>query len=210
MSPGESVRFELAELSAVNYRRHRAWRFAFAAAGWAAFAALLALGVYGIFEAVPYLLLWGRLFLAGCLVLAGFLCVSLASIPFRLWARPPVSLELRPQGILFSFSRGPPIEVTWEERPLQMELLQRDNGPESQSGASYRLWVSRGARGYRLPWRRMVPLTYLTRSAFEQVLAAAKSASSEIKRIDNSRSPVLVRSGSRTSFLISRNGGGVA
>jgi hypothetical protein len=57
---------------------------------------------------------------------------------------------------------------------------------------------------YRLAWRRVIPLTYLTSEALSNVLSGAKSAGMPVERVAQARSLSMVKGASRTAFLISR------
>jgi hypothetical protein len=170
--------------------------------GCALFAAIFAFGVMIVLTPSPYVALPERIFFASVGMLAGFLTFSIFWIPTRFWAPPPVSLSVSPQGLGFRLRDGRQLTRSWDTSTLWIELLRRTGPSPLPAEADYRLWVTRGDTDYRLAWRRVVPLTYLTEAAFDSVLHAAEDAHVSVERVDSARSLSLLKPVTKTAFVI--------
>ena len=166
---------DLRSLSDTNYRRHRGWRYASALVGCATLVGLVAVGVEGLWVAVPLLLAPSRYFTAACLGIVGYLCFTLAWIPYRFLAPPPIGITVNRHELVFLNRTGKRTKLRLDRGAIWMELLER-TGPSVPREAAYRLWLIRGDIDYALAWRRITPLTYLTATESESIRKAAEAA----------------------------------
>ena len=177
----EGSEFDLAELSANNHAGIRAWRVAL-------------LVVTGIAVLVIAYLEWSLLTsapvrasepvflytLAGAWILVAFMLIVIGSYATRFWAPPPVRMRSTRDELVFVSLNGQSQCIRWRSELLDAQLLDRSTDPKVPRASRYRLWV-RGSRGDRwLPWRRVVPLVYLTERAAESILKNAKQAGVQI------------------------------
>jgi hypothetical protein len=179
---------DLTPHSEANFRRHRTRRLAIAILGCCCFCALAGLGFVAVLTATSPLSLGVRYIFLAIGFLLGYLCLSLAWVPFRYWAPPPVALSVTSQGLDFRLMQGNQVHIPWNRGSLRIELLARairENGPVE---ASHRMWVMWGRGDFELMWRRVVPLTYVPPSVFERVLEEARAQNLSIERIDSRRS----------------------
>jgi hypothetical protein len=201
--PSVKETYNLAALAESNYERHRILRYAAAAIGVGLALLLLLFTLESTSNATPLLLDPGRLgFLAASLVV-GYFCVSLAWIPFRLLAPPPISVSITSAGLELETVNGKVFRANWSDDRLAGELLVRGIEPASPLESRFRLLIGRGAYDYRVPWRSIPPAAYLTEVCAKRILEAAQSAGVSIERVDNPHSASLVRPGSMTAYLIS-------
>ena len=170
--------------------------------GCATFAGFIALGLDGVFYSVPLLLLPARYFILGCSLLVGYLVFTLGWYPFRLWAYPPVGLVVTSDGIEFKFLRGKNSKVSWERPGLKIVILDRKLEPGEPASAELRLHMDGGRTDLRYAWKRLTPLTYLTRPAMQTVIAQAKAAGLRVRRLEPSYAFALARSSSRVTYII--------
>lgn len=202
---GRSSTFDLTPLSEANYIRHRFKRYLVGVAGCAAFVALLALGIAGIFVAVSSLPVYERYFFATVGALIGYLCLSLAWIPFRYWAVPPVAMTVSSNGLDFLFRSGSRILVPWERNSLRIELLERVMPHKHAPEAAYRIWVMWGRGDFEFVWRRVVPLVYTSEGGLQRVLEEARTRRLSVRRVDRAKALSLVPTVSRTAYIVSRD-----
>jgi hypothetical protein len=159
-------------------------------------------GISGVLAAVPYLSNPVRyLFLAVALWVAYFL-LTLAWIPFRFWASPPVGVSADARGLTFRLRDGRRMEVNWKTESLWIEILKRTGPTISETGAAWRLWIIKSDWDNRLLWRKVVPLVYTTEAEADAVLQAAGHAGMSIKNVETAHSLSMVRQSKRTAFLI--------
>jgi hypothetical protein len=203
---GQVDRFDLTALSEVNYMRHRVKRYIVGSCGCIAFVALLFLGVSGILTAVPFLPLYERYFFTAVGALIGYLCLSLAWVPFRYWAAPPVALSVSSNGLDFLLRSGRRIDVAWKRDSLRIELLERVSQHGLGQDTDYRIWVMWARGDFELVWRRVVPLTYTSEAGLHRVLDEARNQHLSVRRIDHSKSLSMFPTVSRTAYIISREG----
>ena len=173
---------DLGELSSLNYAHNRRLR-------WLALSALLAM-VIGILYAI-----WRLVGLASSqpsqaitavggagsgavIAICGVIALSQG---VRFLAPPPTSLEVTEDGLVLRRVGGSAWTVPWRGRPLEIQILDRSSDPKVPPRAQFRMWV-RGTSADRLiPWRRVVPITYLSRDATYQIIKSAKNAGLEVR-----------------------------
>jgi len=185
--------FDLAELSSLNYRRHRPWRYTIAIGG---FAVICVLGAVAL--DIVYGILVGNLsgldyFDVGCIAFVACLTFSLCSGPVRFLAPPPIALSVGRSGLQFRLAAGRERGLCWEDEALWIQLVVRHDEPGLPSEARYRLWAYHRNGDSERPWRRVVPVAYLPPDAAEAVLESARAAHLSIARNDNAR-PVSLSS----------------
>jgi hypothetical protein len=201
---GRVDQFDFAPRSEANYTRHRFKRYLVGVGGCVAFAALVALGVTGILTAVSILPASERYFFTGVAVLIGYLCLSLAWVPFRYWAAPPVALSVGSTGLDFTLKSGRHVRVPWDRDSLRIELLERVTKTRRGEETDHRIWVMWGRGDFEIVWRRVVPLTYSSEGALQRVLEEARSQHLSVERVDHARSLSMSPDTSRTAYIISR------
>lgn len=198
--------FDLSPLSRANYSRHRFKRYLVGLCGGVAFLALLTLGITGILTAVSLLPVYERYFFAAVGALVGYLCLSLAWVPVRYWAPPPVAMSVSSKGLDFLLGSGSRIHVPWERNSLRIELLERVLQPGLGQEMAHRIWVMWGRGDFEIVWRTVVPLVYTTEEGLRRVLEEARNQYLSVERVDHAKSLSLVSTVSRTAYIISRKG----
>ena len=204
----ETHTFDLSQLSEANFRRHRFARFLIGLSGWILFVFPIALTVYLFYNATLLLQVYGKYFFVGVGTLFGYLCLALAWLPVRYWARPPVALSVSSAGLDFWTRSGKWLRVPWrQEGALPIELEERVYPPGAPNEAAYSIWVKWGRIDSLLVWRRLVPLTYTTEAGFHRVLQEARAQGLPIERFDSSRGsafPTKTPALSATVYRIAR------
>jgi hypothetical protein len=183
---------DLQQLSDAIYRRNRSWRLLAGVLGISCFAGLSLLGITGLVSATPLLLLSGRVALAAAAILGGVLCFSVAWIPVRYLAHPPVSLSVSTYGLSLRFSSGQFVRVAWEEPRIDLGLVERRAESPSNISPVYRMWLSAGKTGTKWPWQRVIPLTYMPNAAAKRVLEEARKAGLSIEELGGPESRAYV------------------
>lgn len=200
--------FDLRQLSEANYRRHRLARFLVALGGSLLFVLPIALTVELFYVATPLLLTYGKYFFVAVGVFVGYLCLAIAWLPVRYWARPPVTLSVSSVGLNFEFRSGNWLRVPWTKQgALPIELEERVYPPGVPDEATYSIWVKWGRTDALLIWHRLVPLTYTTAAGFQRVLQEARTQGLTIERFEAARRssfPTRVRALSGTVYRIAR------
>jgi hypothetical protein len=200
---GMGETYDLAGPSEFNYRRHRTWRYSITGVGVAAAVSLVLYTWTTTANATPELLDWGRLAFVAASVLVGYFCIVLAWIPFRLLARPPVSLTLSNEQIELGMQDGTVFHLRWTEERLRGELLFRGSDLSTPPDSRYRLLIGRGAYDYRAPWRALPPATYLSEACAKRILEVAREVQVSIEKVDSPTPASLGRSKSSwTAYLI--------
>jgi hypothetical protein len=139
---------------------------------------------------------------AGVGVLFGFLSLSLAWIPVRFWAQPPVKIQVREGGLKLWDRSGVETQLNWTLSSVRLELLVR-SGDGQGTGPSDRIWVAPGTRALRLPWRPLIPLIYTTRDGAKQLLSATRAANLSVTRRENGKAVTMRKSGNQEVYSIS-------
>jgi hypothetical protein len=203
LSPGTSEIYDLSRLSDLNYRRHRTLRYVIAGIGVISPLCLVAFTWETTATATPGLLAPGRLVFMAAALVVGYFCLGLAWIPFRLMARPPVSITVSYHGIDLAMLDGKVYHIDWAERRLAGELLLRDTDSSVAPESRFRLLIGHGGYDYRAPWRWIPPAAYLTEACARMILEFAQAAHVNIERIERPHPASLVRSKSMTAYLFS-------
>ncbi len=167
--------FDLSDRSTVNYRRHLGWRVG------SVVGSIVAVAIMSYVEVL--LLTVGPSTASGPIgaytdsaswMLVTISFVILGSYAFRFWARPPVRMRVSLRGLEFESVAQSVRAVRWDDRSLELQVLDRSDDTQVPECSKYRLWV-RGSPGDRwLPWRRVVPLVYLAEPGVRAVIDCAK------------------------------------
>ncbi len=167
--------YKLSELSALNHRRHRGVRLLIV---------VLVCSLTSLLVTVAWLVAAS---ISGAAVgyvavTTLFVCllVSLGGYATRFWGTPPISLAVQERGLRFGFAGGRTHTVQWDEPSLDIELLDRSSDSKVPVAARYRVWVRGSAWDRRLPWRRVVPLTYVTSETLPAILESARAAGAHV------------------------------
>lgn len=166
---------DLSELSNLNHRRHRGIRI-FIATLVGALAAVLVIIAWLVVVSNPS----GGVAYVPVTVLVVGLLLSLGAYGLRFWATPPISVAVLERGLRFGTANGRTDIIQWDEGGLDLELLDRSSDPRTPTTASYRIWVRGTTWDRRLPWRRVIPLTYVTRETFPVILDSARTAGAQV------------------------------
>ena len=196
--------FNLTQLSEENYARHRTKRYVIGVSGILVFILVVAYTIEGAFNAVAILGDFDRVFFVIAAALEGYLLFSLAWVPFRYWAPPPVALSVGPQGMDFTLKSGRRIHVPWDRDVGSIELLERVVPQGNPQESSFRIWVMWGPGDFERAWRRIVPLTYVPEAALRAVLEEAHTHDVSVELVEHAKSLSLVPTASRTAYVISR------
>ncbi len=175
--PDGELEFDLTDLSAYNHAGIRGWRFALAAGTGIALTAIaslewLLLTSAPIRGSEPVFLYT----LAGAWLLVAYLLIVIGSYATKFWARPPIRMRAVRDGLVFFSLNGHSQLLGWRAEPLEVQLLDRSADRKVPEASRYRLWVRGSRRSRWLPWRRVIPLVYLTEPAAEAILMSAKRA----------------------------------
>lgn len=175
----ETVRFD--EQAAINYARHRKWRWSCGVALVAleALIAYILCRVLVLITNEPSKILPGIASLVSGLGFA-FIFISIFSLGIRFLAYPPVFLSVTAPGLTFGLFDETIFTVDWKDPNLDFQLLDRPDDPKVPWFAQYRIWVRGSPADRVLPWRRVVPLAYVTREAALCVVQSAKEAGTHI------------------------------
>lgn len=197
-------RFDLHGLSDASYQRHRSGRYLAGVLGCLALVGFVFLLVGLVLPARSYPTS-AKYLTAGVALLQGYLCFALAWTLVRLWARPPIAMEVNVAGIELWTLSGESFHFAWEDESFGIELLDRRADSRTPADAWYRMWVSEGgAADWGLVWRRLVPIIYIPRPALERVLAVASSLGLRVVRTEGVRVSLPVRSRCWITWMISR------
>ena len=179
---------DLTDLSELNHRRHRGVRIFIAALVSSLVVVLLIIAWLAVVlhpgEGVAYV--------AVTVLFVGML-LSLGAYGLRFWATPPISVAVLEEGLEFGRAEGQTDIIRWAEGGLDLELLDRSSDPRTPTTATYRIWVRGSTWDRRLPWRRVVPLTYVTRETFPVVLDSARAAGAQVS-VNRSFNPISLGS----------------
>jgi hypothetical protein len=106
---------------------------------------------------------------------------------FRTNRAPPKSLEVREEGLVFGFENGRRERVTWEEAQGETNLYDETSGRQGPDRSKLVLMTAPGYQALRMLafLRPRVPRTYLTRDAFDTVLAGAARAGLTVTKYGN-------------------------
>jgi len=183
---GNCETFSLQNLSDYNYPRHRKWRLVVALVGIAVAAGLAVL----LLEVVEFGLatpcdLGAASFIAACGFGFELLILGLACFPIRFWARPPIELQVAPDGLVFALADGARLSLRWNDRNPRIDIVVRANDPAVPTQAQYRIMATHDLGDRRLPWRKAIPLTYVPPEAIVAILNSARSAGLTIKEEEN-------------------------
>jgi hypothetical protein len=168
--------FDLSDFSAPNYLRHRRWR-------------VLAGGICVALLGVWITVLWyvaefgashplmagtAAILIAASIFVAG-LSLTFPLYPVRFWSPPPISISITSRTIDFGLPSGEVRSVDFANPELKMTVFARPDGKHVPQYARYRLEVrrTRGDRG--VPWRKIIPIAYLSKDAEEALLVAART-----------------------------------
>lgn len=191
---------DLSELSAQNYRRHRLPR---------ALVIIVLAGLVTLLLAVAWLVVVSQPgvsagYVAVTILVVGML-VSLGAYSLRFWAVPPLSVAILENGLNFRTASGRTNLLTWDQDDLDVELLDRSKDSMTPACAAYRIWVRGSAWDRRLPWRHVIPLTYVTQEALTAILDSARQAGALVTA-NPSFNPISMGSltdSSASAFMIS-------
>jgi hypothetical protein len=188
--------FDLRQLSAANFARHRPWRaaslvlvFAVAAGfGYLAYT-LVAFGRgHPILAANAYLD-------AGVLLAVTYGLLVLTLYPFRFWGRPPSEMKVDSEGLTFLLANGTRKVLPWADDELRVDLFVRPSGAKVPLEARYRLFCTGGMSDIRRPWRRVVPLVYVSEEAASAVIETGRRVGFHIKEEPPDHQPFSLVSG---------------
>jgi hypothetical protein len=196
--------FDLTSLAEANYLRHRFKRYLVGLSGAGIYVALLAFLVESGLTADSSVAVSVSYTAVAVGILVGYLCLSIASVPFRYWAPPPVAMSVSSEGLDFLLRTGRHIRVPWRRDALRIGLLERVVRSGKDQTAAYRIWVMWGRGDFELVWRRVVPLIYTTEEGLHRVLEEARNQHLSVKRYDG-KSLSLVPAVSATTYVISRS-----
>jgi hypothetical protein len=192
--------FDLSELSEPNGHRHRKLQLA---------TILVVLSIEACFGALLWTVLVlspysAKYFVVSVGILVCLLIFSLGAYGYRFWATPPHLMRVAPGGLIFEMNRTKSRLVEWSDRNLEIQILDRSNDANVPQMERYRIWVRGSPNDRRLPWRHVVPFTYVTKEAVEGTIKSARSAGLNI-RVDNAFAPIsLVSHAPCTSLTIHR------
>jgi hypothetical protein len=196
--------FDLRRLSEANLRRHRPWRvlsgvIALAIASGVAWASIVYLTSSAGRSFGP-----SAYFIVACGCVTAFCCVAMSLAPFRFLAPAPVSLSVKRDGLGFGFAHGEHRSMAWSTGFQQVVLYLRPDTPELPKEVQFRLDVLGKPYDTILPWRRVIPFTYLPAGAADVIVSSAQLAGMTIVRKENSRPISLPPSKPGSVILISR------
>jgi len=166
--------FDLAPLMRTSVRRYRPFRLVLMILC-IAFLASMAWLTVGVIQAAPshgWILAITTL---GGGTLGAVLSVMVISTLMRLFAPQPTSLRTDATGVCFTFRRGGEYRQNWESLAGPMYVVDRTDRKSIPLERTFALQLTTKADLAR-PWRRLLPLTYLTQGAFEGIIASAREA----------------------------------
>ncbi len=197
---------DLSDLSALNALRHRQVRY-FITIALAAIAGVILLVSWLVVVIPPVGYVSHQFAILAAVPETAFLVLlvgSLDSYAFRFLGTPPTSLSVESGGLKFQFSSGLVQELSWDNPDLEVEVLDRSGEAKTPEVARFRIWVRGSSWDRRLPWRRVIPLTYVTREALEAVINSARTAGARVtvERFYNAISLGTLTSTESTAYLI--------
>ncbi len=182
--PVGTLEIDLSQLSSAAESRHRRFRVvlvvipAVAVLGFS----YAELQVFRYVGAHPGQWLSSYTIVATGLVFA-IMFVILGSYGYRFFGRPPESLRVGPSGLEFRFAGKLNTIVGWDDRFLELQMLDRSTDTKVPLEARYRLWVRGGTADRWMPWRRVSPLVYVDEKTFGAVLRSASGAGLSVETI---------------------------
>ncbi len=114
------------------------------------------------------------------------LTLGVLLIAARYNAPPPVSVRVSRKGLAFEFSNRDMLVLGWPSDPPGFVLTVRPLVPAATGSREYRLSYRRSGDVRRF-WRPVLPLTYLTRDAFEGILSVAIDSGLRVESSPNAR-----------------------
>jgi hypothetical protein len=175
----ETFRFD--EQVAANYARHRKlrWLCGIAAAAFVVLLGYILWKVLALIANEPSKIPAGIAIVAAGLGFA-FIFISIFSFGIRFLARPPVYLNVVAPGLVFGLFDNTVRVVDWSDPDLDFQVLDRPSDPKVPWFAQYRIWVRGSPADRILPWRRVIPLAYVTQEAALRVVQSAKESGTHI------------------------------
>ena len=204
LTKSSDYRMDFHSLSDFNFVRHRRVQWLSVALAAGAVLSLSAIAILvatasGSAQHIPESIVY-----AGIAALVGYLSVTIASWPVRMLGRPPVGLTVNAEGLTFELATGRLEVLSWAGQFTQVSLLLRPDATRLPSQSRYRLLVLRDCHDQDFPWRRVVPVTYLTHGTAERIVESAKMAGMVIKENQLSRPLSLFPSIPGTGSTITR------
>jgi hypothetical protein len=190
---------DLSTLSVSNYARHRLlrWFCLFVTVAVEVPIIYLAWQVGATGDPIAYVALPAS-------ALVAFLVLSMGAYGFRFLAPPPAFLTIGNEGLEFRLPSGGLRFVAWNDHDLEMEILDRSSDSTVGQLARFRVWVRGSPSDRRLPWRRVVPLAYVTKEIVERIIRSAESKGVFLDE-DRGYNPIsmtLLRSSTAVGFTI--------
>jgi hypothetical protein len=179
--PSGTLEIDLRQLSAKNYHRHRAWRYASVAGGIIWEGILVWVFAFYATSTVGHGLGVAVLLYVGAIVVL-FMCIGLfifGSIAKEL-AMGPSTLQIDDGGLKLSFLNGRRNELSWSSPFDHVELLIRPETNGIPPEARFRLRMQKSRREAQLIWR-ITPATYLPAGVVERIVNSAKSAGMQVE-----------------------------
>ncbi len=182
--------YDLMALSTANYARLKPFRLA---CGLLAVATTAIWG-YVVFSLVEFGVARPDMAIEADLIAAvvlwvAYLCLTLAWAPIRFWSRPPVGLSIDATGLTFLLVDGSRRKLTWNDEELRIDVVVRPANPRTPPEARFRLFGTANRGDTRRPWRKVIPLTYVSEVAAKSIIAQARDAGAPVRE-DPSQQPV--------------------
>jgi len=176
--------FDLREYSVRNYARHRRVRY---------LVALLCFAIVSVFTCVDFFavlagegrgMLGLAIFLVSVTAFVLYLFVALCFQAIRYLAPPPVGMRIDPNGLTFVLRTGHETTVLWTKPFLFIKIYLRPATDGLPTGARFWMMTLVDRTDEDFIWRRLVPVTYLSKEAIDSVVDSATAVGLRIERED--------------------------
>jgi len=181
---GDSVEFDVPDLSASTYSRHPLRRWAALSLAIASVGGFVVLDLKLIQFAANNPSRSGSAYLLVALsVLFAFQCFSLLWWRFRVWARPPVRVRFSSEKFEFLMASGRTLEVRWVEGKPRVDMVVRSGDDSVPFDSKVWLVVTLSRRYHYHVLSRVIPYTYIPGAAVAAVLGISRQAGLPIQEI---------------------------